>query len=62
MIKENQEKAQKKREKHGAPAKEINKMATTSTRNVGTVTKGKSGISEAREKKRPESTAEGSEF
>ena len=44
MIKE---KAQKKREKHGAPAKEINKMATTSTRNVGTVTKGKSGISEA---------------
>ena len=47
MIKENQEKAQKKREKHGAPAKEINKMATTSTRNVGTVTKGKSGISEA---------------
>ena len=47
MIKENQEKAQKKREKHGAPAKEINKMATTSTRNVGTVTKGKSGISES---------------
>ena len=47
MIKENQEKAQKKREKHGAPAQEINKMATTSTRNVGTVTKGKSGISEA---------------
>ena len=47
MIKENQEKAQKKREKHGTSAKEINKMATTSTRNVGTVTKGKSGISEA---------------
>lgn len=47
MIKENQEKAQKKREKHGAPAKEINKMATTSTRNVGAVTKGKSGISES---------------
>ena len=37
----------KKREKHGTSAKEINKMATTSTRNVGTVTKGKSGISEA---------------
>ena len=47
MIKENQKKAQKKREKHGTSAKEINKMATTSTRNVGTVTKGKSGISEA---------------
>ena len=47
MIKENQEKAKKKREKHGAPAKEINKMATTSTRNVGAVTKGKSGISES---------------
>ena len=36
MIKENQKKAQKKREKHGTSAKEINKMATTSTRNVGT--------------------------
>lgn len=47
MIKENQKKAQKKREKHGTSAKEINKMATTSTRNVGTVTKGKSGISQA---------------
>ena len=47
MIKENQKKAQKKREKHGTSAKEINKMATTSTRNVGAVTKGKSGISEA---------------
>ena len=47
MSKENQKKAQKKREKHGTSAKEINKMATTSTRNVGTVTKGKSGISEA---------------
>ena len=47
MIKENQEKAQKKREKHGAPAKEINKMATTSTRNAGKVTKGQSGISES---------------
>lgn len=47
MIAENQKKAQKKREKHGAPAKEINKMATTSTRNVGTVTKGKSGMNES---------------
>ena len=34
MIKENQKKAQKKREKHGTSAKEINKMATTSTRNM----------------------------
>ena len=47
MIAENQKKAQKKREKHGAPAKEINKMATTSTRNVGNVTKGKSGMNES---------------
>lgn len=34
MIKKNQEKAAKKREKKGAPAREINRMATTSTRNV----------------------------
>lgn len=34
IIKENQEKAKKKREKKGTSAKEINKMATTSTRNV----------------------------
>ena len=47
ILKENQEKAKKKREKKGTSAEEINKMATTSTRNVGTVTKGKSGISEA---------------
>ena len=47
MIKENQKKAQKKREKHGTSAKEINKMATTSTRNAGKVTKGQSGISES---------------
>ena len=49
MIAENQKKAQKKREKHGAPAKEINKMATTSTRNAGKVTKGQSGISDPKE-------------
>lgn len=36
MIEENRKKAQKKREKKGTSAKEINKMATTSTRNVGT--------------------------
>lgn len=35
IIAENQKKAQKKREKKGTSAKEINKMATTSTRNVG---------------------------
>lgn len=34
MIQENQKKAAKKREKKGASAKEINRMATTSTRNV----------------------------
>lgn len=36
IIKENQEKAKKKREKKGTSAEEINKMATKSTRNVGT--------------------------
>ena len=35
IIEENQKKAQKKREKKGTSAKEINKMATTSTKNVG---------------------------
>ncbi len=34
MIEENRKKAQKKREKKGTSAKEINRMATTSTRNV----------------------------
>lgn len=34
LIAENQKKAAKKREKKGASAKEINRMATTSTRNV----------------------------
>lgn len=34
MIKENQEKAAKKREKKGTSAKELNRMATTSTKNV----------------------------
>ena len=34
MIKENQEKAAKKREKKGTSAKELNKMSTTSTKNV----------------------------
>lgn len=34
LIKENQERAAKKREKKGTSAKEINRMATTSTKNV----------------------------
>lgn len=42
MIKENQEKAAKKREKKGTSAQEINRMATTSTKNVG-----KSAMTEA---------------
>lgn len=47
MIEENRKKAQKKREKKGTSAKEINKMATTSTRNVATAQKSKSAISDA---------------
>ncbi len=43
LIEENRKKAAKKREKKGAPAKEINRMATTSTRNV---TDKKSSMSE----------------
>lgn len=35
LIEENRKKAQKKREKKGVSAQEINRMATTSTRNVG---------------------------
>ena len=35
MIEENRKKAQKKREKKGTSAEEINRMATKSTRNVG---------------------------
>lgn len=45
LIKENQEKAKKKREKKGTSAKEINKMATASTKNVED--KRKSKISDA---------------
>lgn len=44
IIEENKKKAQKKREKKGTSAQEINKMATTSTRNVGTSSKSRSGI------------------
>lgn len=39
IIAENQKKLQKKREKKGTSAKEINKMATTKTRNVGITSK-----------------------
>ena len=39
MIEENRKKAQKKREKKGTSAEEINRMATKSTSNVGTSSK-----------------------
>ncbi len=45
LIKQNQKKAAKKREKKGTSAQEINRMATTSTRNVNN--KGKSSLSES---------------
>lgn len=53
LIAENQKKLQKKREKKGTSAKEINKMATTSTRNAGSHTgTGKSAVSDpAKEEK-----------
>ena len=47
LIAENQKKAAKKREKKGTSAKEINKMAATSTRNV----ERKSNISEEERQK-----------
>ena len=47
IIEENRKKAQKKREKKGASAKEINKMATTSTRNVGNTARSNSKKAEA---------------
>ena len=47
IIKENQKKAQKKREKKGTSAKEINRMALTSTRNVGSTPKAQAGLSDA---------------
>ena len=52
MIKENQEKAAKKREKKGTSAKEINRMATTSTKNVG-----KSKMTEAQRQEKLEQAA-----
>ena len=52
MIEEYRKKAQKKREKKGTSAEEINKMATKSTRNVGTSSKsGKELADPAKEEK-----------
>ena len=56
LIAENQKKAAKKREKKGTSAQEINKMATTSTKNV-TAAK-KSSISEDERKQKLEKAAE----
>lgn len=50
IIEENRKKAQEKREKKGTSAKEINKMATTSTRNVGSGSK-KQIVDPAKEEK-----------
>ena len=46
IIKQNQEKAKKKREKKGTSAQEINRMATISTRNVENKSVSKAGITE----------------
>ncbi len=52
IIEENRKKAQKKREKKGTSAEEINRMATKSTRNVGNTSKAKKEISDpAKEEK-----------
>ena len=52
MIEENRKKAQKKREKKGTSAEEINKMATKSTRNVGTSSKSRKELADpAKEEK-----------
>ena len=47
IIAENQKKAAKKREKKGTSAKEINKMATTNARSVGTSAAKKSAITDS---------------
>ncbi len=51
IIEENRKKAQKKREKKGTSAEEINKMATTSTRNVGTSRKKNENLDPEKEEK-----------
>src|SRR5699024_6769807 len=45
MIEENRKKMQKKIEKKGTSGKEVNKMATTNTRNVGSQTNNKNKVS-----------------
>lgn len=56
LIEENQKKAAEKREKKGTSAKEINKMAMTSTRNVEPAKK-KSTMTEAERQKKLEQAA-----
>ena len=51
IIEENRKKAQKKREKKGTSAEEINRMATKSTRNVGVSTAKKSDVDPEKEEK-----------
>ena len=51
IIEENRKKAQKKREKKGTSAQEINRMATTSTRNVGSSNAGKENTDPEKEEK-----------
>ena len=52
LIEENRKKAQKKREKKGTSAEEINRMATKSTRNVGNTSKAKKELADpAKEEK-----------
>ena len=51
IIEENRKKAQKKREKKGTSAEEINRMATKSTRNVGTSKTNKQASDPAKEEK-----------
>lgn len=51
IIEENRRKAQKKREKKGTSAEEINRMATKSTRNVGSARTDKQSSDPAKEEK-----------
>lgn len=51
IIEENRKKAQKKREKKGTSAEEINRMATKSTRNVGVSTAKKEIVDPEKEEK-----------
>lgn len=51
LIEENRKKAQKKREKKGTSAEEINRMATRSTRNVGSIRANSQSSDPAKEEK-----------